>query len=628
MRPRRRVAVVGLALLLSGAFACRESPAPPPVSPTAAEPTPTAAAVAPPAPTPTARVVAPTAPAATPTAARATPTPRPARQPTATPAPRAAVRPPLTPRWVYEPWVWEDEEHTAQAVLDLVDGYRREGIPVGAVIIDSPWQTNYNTFEFGPNYPDPAALIGELHALGVKVLLWATAFVNVSSTDGPERGKAPLYDEARAAGYFVDGGRTIEWWRGEGSAVDFFNPDAVAWWYRQMDRAFALGVDGWKVDNADNVLPERVQTAAGRKSRSQYGEAYYRAFYRYVAERNPEAITLARAYDDGRFFAPVDVNPAGWVGDQPSDWGAEGIGKALDNILVSAGQGYAVLGSDIGGYHHDGGDDELFIRWTQLGALSPLMENGGQGEHRPWKLGREVLAAYRYYAKLHHQLVPYLYSAGVEAHRTGRPIIGRIDRQNRQYTLGQDLLAAPITQNWDERRVRLPADTRWHDYWDDDRVVAGPTVVAHDGPTERAPLFIRAGAIVPMQVDDAETGHGDRGSAGQLTLLVYPAGTSVRTYYPDAERAVALRSRREARGVTVEIGPQTERYVLRIKERARPSEVRLDRGGGEATLEPLPSWEAFDRAAEGWYYDAGRRYLWARFATRESGARLTYSPPR
>src|SRR3712207_7908932 len=45
----------------------------------------------------------------------------------------------------------------------------------------------------------------------------------------------------------------------------------------------------------------------------------------------------------------------------------------------------------------------------------------------------------------------------------------------------------------------------WHDYWDDDRVVAGPTVVAHDGPTERAPLFIRAGAIIPMQVDDARS---------------------------------------------------------------------------------------------------------------------------
>ncbi|MBA2449307.1 MAG: hypothetical protein H0V51_14905, partial [Chloroflexi bacterium] len=67
--------------------------------------------------------------------------------------PPAAPRPPLTPRWAYEPWVWEDEENTAQAVRDLVAGYRQRDVPVGAVIVDSPWQTNYSTFEFGPNYP-------------------------------------------------------------------------------------------------------------------------------------------------------------------------------------------------------------------------------------------------------------------------------------------------------------------------------------------------------------------------------------------------------------------------------------------------------------------------------------------
>src|SRR5439155_4183808 len=149
-----------------------------------------------------------------------------------------AARPPLTPRWVYEPWVWEDEENSAQALLTLVDQYRQRNIPVGAVIVDSPWQTNYNTFVFGPNYPDPGPLLADLHRQNVRVVLWATGFINVTSDDGPERGKAANYDQAARAGYFVDHGQTYSWWKGEGSAIDFFNPAAVAWWYGQLDRAF------------------------------------------------------------------------------------------------------------------------------------------------------------------------------------------------------------------------------------------------------------------------------------------------------------------------------------------------------------------------------------------------------
>jgi alpha-glucosidase (family GH31 glycosyl hydrolase) len=621
-----RATTAGCVLFLVTLVACAPSgpPAQPSTTPSSA-PVPTTTAVSEVVPTATsvAEVVQTMPPAATALPTTPPPTPGAVPAPTAEPS---GPRPPLTPRWVYEPWVWEDEKHTSEAVLDLLDGYRREGIPVGAVLLDSPWQTNYNTFEFGPGYRDPEALIRRLHERNVRVVLWATQYVNVSSIDGPERGKAPHYDEAHAAGYFIEGGRVYEWWKGQGSAIDFFNPRAVTWWYQRMDRAFRVGVDGFKADNGEHRLPDTVQTAAGPKSELEYGAAYYRAYYRYVAERNPEAIILARPYEDGRLYAPVEANPAGWVGDQGPDW--QGLREALENILVSAERGYAVVGSDIGGYGDGKRDEDVFIRWTQVGALSPLMENGGLGEHRPWEISRDALRAYRYYAKLHHQLVPYLYSAGVEAHRTGRPIIRDPDRSARQYRLGEDLLVAPITSDDKRRDVRLPGGSRWYDYWDDDRIHDGSNTVRHNAPTERVPLFVRAGAIIPMQVDDNETGHGGGGSAGRLTLLVYPESESVRTYSLDAERSLELRSRRQPSGVTVDISPHTERYVLRIKEPSRPSVARLSRGSAEADLTTLSSWEEFERADEGWYYDSKLHYVWARFATRETAARLTYPTAR
>ncbi|MDP8921930.1 MAG: hypothetical protein M3O34_03535, partial [Chloroflexota bacterium] len=565
-----------------------------------------------------------------PVAAAPVPTAAPASAPAtpvATAAPtQAAVRPPLTPRWVYEPWVWEDEENTAEALLDLVEGYRERDIPVGAVIIDSPWQTNYNTFDFNQDYPDPAGLVKKLHEWNIRVILWMTGMLNVESIDGPEPGKARMYDEAKAAGYLVDRGATYEWDKGVGAAVDFFNPEAVAWWYRQLDRAWSVGVDGWKVDSPEGNLPDYVQTHAGPKTNRQYGTEYYRAMHRYVAARGPEAIITARPIDGGTEYAPVDANPAGWVGDQLPDWGEKGIDEALNNMLDSAAEGYAVVGSDIGGYRPGERSDNLFTRWTQLGALSPLMENGGRGEHRPWKFGGDVVDVYRYFAKLHHQLVPYLHSAGIEAHLTGMPIIRGGDKERQQYLLGTDLFVAPILQREDERDVRFPSDGRWHDYWDDDRTYQPGATVRYRASSARMPLFIRAGAIIPMQVKDRDTGHGGKGSAGHLTLLLYPEGESIRHYRPTAQDVVELRSRRAPEGVTVNIGARTEKYVLRIKEPTAPNEVSLELDSQRRPLSRRSSWRDFDRSTEGWFYDATRKYTWARFATANQGARLSYRP--
>jgi alpha-glucosidase (family GH31 glycosyl hydrolase) len=83
--------------------------------------------------------------------------------------------PPICPRWALEPWVWEDNGNTRQSTEALVGDYLSRDIPVGVVLIDSPWSTGYNNFVWDTNrYPNPQEMINHFHAKNIKIVLWLT----------------------------------------------------------------------------------------------------------------------------------------------------------------------------------------------------------------------------------------------------------------------------------------------------------------------------------------------------------------------------------------------------------------------------------------------------------------------
>ena len=552
---------------------------------------------------------------------------------------------PISPKWVFEPWVWEDAANTDSATLALKNGYLNRHIPVGAVIIDSPWEgpndsngdREYNTFNFDfQRYKNPAELINDsLYAKGIHVILWITGNITTN---------CPEYQAAHDSSYFikkvVDGNvDTTFFWRGnqKASHIDFFNPDAVAYWESLMDRVLDnYEVDGWKVDQSDYYVKDQILTYGGIKTKKQYTDAYYSEMYNYIhsaAKRGNQGIIMARPYcqdsgHPGRWFAPIQANTAGWVGDQAHTW--NGLRGALNLMFISADAGYATVGSDIGGYEDKNyvPNKSLFIRWTELGSLLPVMENGGKTDscHQPWLYDENTVQIYRYFAELHHELVPYQYSYDITAHLTGTPIVRPFGERSssdtnswssdKRYLLGDNLFISAIYQDNTSRTITFPSGSSWINYWDEDDIHEGGTTATLNYSLEKYPIFIRSGAIIPLNADDTVTGHGSDYSKNYLTLLMYPDGLSSFKYYTDEFSFTEIKSDEVSNGFIISFSENTDSIIIRLKNKVEPMSIMLN---GNINLNKKNSFSDFENSSSGWFYgkisEGENIYTWIKFSS-------------
>lgn len=415
------------------------------------------------------------------------------------------------PEWAWQHWAWEDES-TQDSVLAMLDGYAAAEVPVSAVIIDSPWETSYDDFIWDPaRFPDPEGLVAELEARDVKLMLWIVPAINLDS---------PLYESWAKNGWFMQqdadsGPAVIDWWKGEGSLIDYWNPDALQAWHDMMQPVLDLGIHGWKCDGLDfSAIIADYSPGLGRQvERAEYSDAYYRDFYEHTrAVLGEDRVITSRPVDnygadiggDAVAFTPTDILVAGWVGDQDGTF--DGIQAVLRNYYWSADYGYLAFGSDIGGYREADGEPlgrsrEVYVRWAQLGAFSPVMESG-TGQIGPWAFdeaagtGTETVDIYRELVLLHHAMVPVLREQARSRRAEGRSLMTFLDGSQTLYMLGDDVLVRAIVEEGGEASLTLPEGDDWVWLFGDGRTEAGGTVVSRTFALDEYPAWVRAGSAM------------------------------------------------------------------------------------------------------------------------------------
>jgi alpha-D-xyloside xylohydrolase len=431
--------------------------------------------------------------------------------------------PRLPARWALGPWVWRDEnKDQAQAEADL-QSMRDLDLPATGYWVDRPYESAVGTFDFeAARFPDPKGLVDKAHALGFGFALWHVPYI-----DKKDPAAAAKLAEAEAKGYYPEvSGLPLNPW---GKLIDLTNPDAYGWWQGLLGNYTQLGVEGYKLDYAEDVVPGLTtarnvwQFADGSDERTMHSR--YQLFYhKAYAETLPQAgsFLLCRhgTYGDQANVSVIwpgdlDATFARW-GDMATD-GSDtyvsvgGLPATLIAGLSLGPSGYPFYGADTGGYLHSPPDKELFTRWFEQTALSSVMQVGNSASTVAWepdpKTGydAEMLGWYRTYTRLHLRLFPYEWTYAMNLAKDGRPIQRPLGlaypelgaHPDDTYLFGDYLLVAPVVDRGVTQRPVLLPRGKWIDWWTGKVLEGGGTIMA-DAPLGTLPLFLQEGGIVPM----------------------------------------------------------------------------------------------------------------------------------
>ncbi len=513
----------------------------------------------------------------------------------------------LPPAWafgvLYGSYLNQDDS------LAKVDRLLEEDFPIDALWIDSCiWDftkkgpKGYLSFEEDKSaFPDFPAFLAALESRTVRAGIWVWDRIL-------ETGNEETFREFDQRGFFRKKEVMHEKWHTDGKSVagypDFANPRVARFWKEKLRPFLEAGVDFLKLDAG----PEVPYLRAGFEATQEYG-----------VHTGGRGMILHHATAPGNPL--VKQYPIAWTGDAEVKWSAPGphllkpsTGGLAENVFALAVASHPLnavpfLANDTGGFTFGTPDDELYRRWSQFSAFAPIMEvfgaNGlGNDSNAPYTYSTETRESFRHHARLRLQLFPYIYTYAHRHRIDGVPMTRGTGMHGDQFTLGEELLVAPVLEpGATQRSVFLPKG-RWYAFEGDaaypEKWCAYPVTVPT--PPDRIPLFVRAGAILPMREyhrsillgsNDPLVVHVHPWGRSEFTLIE-DDGTSNDYLNGDIARTV-LRSTVKPESLTFEIEPVEGSFSAMAPERrVRLLFFRIASFEGATATPETPLWTNFE----------------------------------
>lgn len=417
----------------------------------------------------------------------------------------------MMPKWAFGYIQSKYGYKSQEEVVALVEDFKKRNIPLSAIVLDLYWFEKMGDISWtSKTFPEPKKMDEYLEENGVKLITITEPFFTINSANYKELEKSNLLCKN-------DKGKIQiwrDWWCLEDKAGGaLFNPlgkKAADFMGAKYSEMLESGIDGFWTDLGE---PEKAP------ANTKYGKFIEQDFHNYYNFYWSKALFegVKKHYPDKRLFimsrsgytGSGKFNVSVWSGDVGVSW------TALKNQVaygINAGlSGLPYWGSDVGGFVQEKTYPELFVRWQQFGAFTPIYRAHGTGAREPWIFTDKETEIVSKYINYRTALIPYVYSTARQTMK-GLPMMRPMFFEDvttpqefveNQFYFGDSILVAPIVKEISmekERTVYLPKGT-WYDFESMKEVNSNGETISVKSELETIPVYIKQGAIIPCEKD-------------------------------------------------------------------------------------------------------------------------------
>ncbi len=415
---------------------------------------------------------------------------------------------PMLPRWALGNFASRFGYHTQEETLQTVADFKKENIPVDAIILDLYWFGKDVMGHMGnlafekDSFPEPEKMIKDLKKQKVETVLITEPFILTTSN----RWEEAVKEKALALDTLGKPAR-YDFFFGNTGIVDVYKPEGFNWFKDIYKGLSEMGVNGFWGDLGEpEVHPNWVQHATGSapEVHNTYGHDWAKLVYEASMEHQPERrpfILMRAGYSGSQRYSMIP-----WSGDVNRTWG--GLSRQVEIALQMGMQGLGYMHSDLGGFAGANLDDELYARWLQYGVFQPIYRPHAQEDvpSEPVYRSAEAKAKAKTAIELRYSLLPYNYNLTFKNNQKGTPLMRPLFFEESDkffenadtYLWGEDFLITPVLQpGQTDIEVTFPSTADWFNFYTDEKVEGGQVITVKTNP-DHIPTYVREGAFILM----------------------------------------------------------------------------------------------------------------------------------